>query len=101
MTLDPQEPAAAALVGTYSRPDETLKPPGRTVSDPIRVRLTDGGQLEALGCAPFIRKAPLYYECSPAVGDPVELGFARDSQGRIWVGHIAVEALERQPEHAP
>jgi hypothetical protein len=95
-TLETHEPPASALAGIYSRPDETRQPPGRTVSQPVRVGLIAKGQLEAYGCAPFVRKAPLYYECSPAVGDPIELGFARDAQGHILLGHIAIEALERQ-----
>jgi CubicO group peptidase (beta-lactamase class C family) len=92
------EPTAAQLAGIYSRPDESMaKEPGPTVSSPTRVRLTDDGHLDAYDCAPFIRKAPMYYECAPAVGAPIKLGFKRDTDGRLLLGHIAIEALVQQP----
>lgn len=92
------EPTAAQLAGVYSRPDEsTFKEPGPTAASPTKVTLTQDGHLDAYGCAPFIRKAPMYYECTPAVGAPIELAFKRDVAGRLLLGHIAIEALVRQP----
>jgi len=93
----PNEPTAAQLAGVYSRPDESVaNEPGPTVSSSTRVTLTQDGYLDAYGCAPFIRKAPMYYECAPAVGAPIKMAFKRDAAGRLLLGHIAIEALVRQ-----
>lgn len=96
------EPTAAQLAGIYSRPDESVaKEPGPTVAAPTRIQLTDDGHLDAYNCAPFVRKAPLYYECAPAVGAPIKLAFKRDAAGRLLLGHIAIEALVQQQPADP
>lgn len=100
-SLAEEEVDAAGLAGDYWRSDESVATaPGPMTAAAIEVRLIGEGELDAFGCAPFIRRAPMYYECRPAVGYPIKLAFRRDVQGRILLGHIAIEALERHsPSH--
>ena len=90
------EMPAAELAGDYSRPDATIVKTRNNSAAIVHVGLTAGG-LDAYGCAPFVRRAAMYYECRPAFGPVITQGFTRDAAGRVLLGHIAIEALERTP----
>jgi CubicO group peptidase (beta-lactamase class C family) len=93
------EPKVKDLAGVYFRRDAS-----RLLM--IKIIATLGGmpliplpneQFEAAGCRPFVRKGPLYYQCTPKGGESIDLGFRIENGNRVYVGNEPVNALERQP----
>lgn len=88
----------AELVGSYFRTDQTRLLLGRLLMrmSGLSVSLDAKGRLATGGCAPFVRRGPMYYECRAADGRLTKLGFRLTRDGRLLAGRSATSMLPRQ-----
>jgi dihydroorotase len=96
LTVDRELPAPA-LAGVYALPDASRYLLARMQAswDTVSARAEGGDRLWTDRCAPFVRQAPMYYECATPEG-PVGVAFQTDGE-RVWVGFGILGAMERIP----
>jgi CubicO group peptidase (beta-lactamase class C family) len=97
--LTANEPTVEQLAGDYFRRDASTHLMARmlaTISAP-RLEALPNGEFSLLGCRPFVRKDPLYYQCGDPKDETLSLGFRVVDGNRIFASLEPVGAQERQP----
>ena len=94
------EPMPNQLAGEYFRLDTSKHLMVRMIAamNAVHMDALPNNQFAARGlCSPFVRRAPLYYECGPMNQGGAGVGFRVVDGNRIFAGIQPVGAQERQP----
>ena len=94
------EPTTGQLAGDYFRLDASKHLMVRMMAamNAVHMDALPNNQFAARGlCSPFVRRAPLYYECGPPNQREAGVGFRVVDGNRIFAGIQPVGSQERQP----